>query len=209
MMFSHNLGEVLMIFTAIAAGWSLPLLPLQILWMNLVTDVFPALALALEPASPEIMNQPPKKFTVHAIDAAVLVLIGWQSVLLAALGLSAYLWALQMYGPGAHARTVALFRSWQSNSATRSIVARERGRLSTACFAIRSLDCGVDRCAATLRSLLFAAEPDPGTVAPSLMDWIVIGSTGFLVIVVVEAGKGGIPLETGRSIFAASGNSAQ
>ena len=58
MMFSHNLGEVLMIFTAIAAGWSLPLLPLQILWMNLVTDVFPALALALEPASPEIMNQP-------------------------------------------------------------------------------------------------------------------------------------------------------
>ena len=33
MMFSHNLGEVLMIFTAIAAGWSLPLLPLQILWI--------------------------------------------------------------------------------------------------------------------------------------------------------------------------------
>ena len=50
MMFSHNLGEVLVIFTAISAGWPLPLLPLQILWMNLVTDVFPALALAVEPA---------------------------------------------------------------------------------------------------------------------------------------------------------------
>src|SRR5499426_3988205 len=60
MMFSHNLGEVLMIFTAIAAGWSLPLLPLQILWMNLVTDVFPALALAVEPASREIMKRPPR-----------------------------------------------------------------------------------------------------------------------------------------------------
>ena len=109
MMFSHNLGEVLMIFTAIAAGWSLPLLPLQILWMNLVTDVFPALALALEPASPEIMNQPPRSSRSTLLTRLFLVLIGWQSVLLAALGLSAYLWALQMYGPGAHARTVALF----------------------------------------------------------------------------------------------------
>jgi Ca2+-transporting ATPase len=49
MMFSHNLGEVLTVFVAIVAGWPLPLLPLQILWMNLVTDVFPAFALALEP----------------------------------------------------------------------------------------------------------------------------------------------------------------
>ncbi len=60
MMFSHNLGEVLMIFTAIALGWPLPLLPLQILWMNLVTDVFPALALAVEPPSPAVMKQRPR-----------------------------------------------------------------------------------------------------------------------------------------------------
>src|ERR1051326_3349810 len=60
MMFSHNLGEVIVIFAAIAAGWPLPLLPLQILWMNLVTDVFPALALAVEPPSPGIMNRPPR-----------------------------------------------------------------------------------------------------------------------------------------------------
>src|SRR4029079_11065110 len=41
MMFSHNLGEVVMIFTAIAAGWSLHLLPLQSLGINLVHDAFP------------------------------------------------------------------------------------------------------------------------------------------------------------------------
>ena len=60
MMFSNNLAEVLAIFVAIAAGLPLPLLPLQILWMNLVTDVFPALALAVEPAERDIMRHPPR-----------------------------------------------------------------------------------------------------------------------------------------------------
>lgn len=41
-------------------GWPLPLLPLQILWLNLVTDIFPAFALALEPATPGLMKQPPR-----------------------------------------------------------------------------------------------------------------------------------------------------
>src|SRR6185503_12368015 len=108
MMFSHNLGEVLMIFTAIAAGWALPLLPLQILWMNLVTDVFPALALAVEPSSPEIMKQPPRNPQRSLLSRKFVILIGWQGAMLAALGLGAYLWALQLYGSGEHSRTVAL-----------------------------------------------------------------------------------------------------
>ena len=82
MMFSHNLGEVLMIFTAIAAGWPLPLLPLQILWMNLVTDVFPALALAVEPPSPEMMNQPPRSSRSTLLSKRFLLLIGWQGLML-------------------------------------------------------------------------------------------------------------------------------
>ncbi|MGF1495076.1 MAG: cation-translocating P-type ATPase [Microcoleaceae cyanobacterium] len=55
-----NIGEVLVIAAApiIGLGGS-PLTPLQILWMNLVTDGLPALALALEPAEPDIMNAPP------------------------------------------------------------------------------------------------------------------------------------------------------
>ena len=78
MMFSHNLGEVLVIFTAIAAGWPLPLLPLQILWMNLVTDVFPALALAVEPASKDVMNQPPRSSHTTLLSKPFLILISWQ-----------------------------------------------------------------------------------------------------------------------------------
>ena len=108
MMFSHNLGEVLVIFLSIAAGWPLPLLPLQILWMNLVTDVFPALALAVEPAAPGVMERPPRSPDSSLLSRSLLVLIAWQGTLLAAITLSVYAWAVDAYGEGAHARTVAL-----------------------------------------------------------------------------------------------------
>lgn len=55
-----NLGEVLIIAGAMLIGLPLPLLPLHILWINLVTDSFPALALAAEPAEKGIMNRPPR-----------------------------------------------------------------------------------------------------------------------------------------------------
>lgn len=56
-----NIGEVITIAVSplIAAGAGVPLTPLQILWMNLVTDGLPALALAVEPAEPNVMNRPP------------------------------------------------------------------------------------------------------------------------------------------------------
>jgi len=108
MMFSHNLAEVLVIFVSIAAGWPLALLPLQILWMNLVTDVFPALALAVEPATPGVMQRSPRSPKSSLFSRDLLVLIAWQAVLLAAITLSVYGWALDAYGEGAHARTVTL-----------------------------------------------------------------------------------------------------
>ncbi len=59
-MLGTNLGEVLTMGTAILLGMPLPLLPLQILWINLVTDSFPALALGMEPAEKDIMDRPPR-----------------------------------------------------------------------------------------------------------------------------------------------------
>lgn len=108
LMFSKNLGEVLTIFPAIAVGWPLPLLPLQILWINLVTDVFPGLALALEPTAPGVMQHRPLSQRSGFLSRQFLVLIGWQGAMLAAINLAAYAWALDRYGAGAHARTMAL-----------------------------------------------------------------------------------------------------
>ncbi len=58
---SCNLSEIMTVGLAAFANAPLPLLPLQILFLNLVTDVFPALALAASEASPDIMKQPPRK----------------------------------------------------------------------------------------------------------------------------------------------------
>ncbi len=55
-----NAGEVLTLFLAPLLGLPLPLQPIQILWMNLVTDSLPALALAVEPAEGEVMKRPPR-----------------------------------------------------------------------------------------------------------------------------------------------------
>jgi Ca2+-transporting ATPase len=191
MMFSHNLGEVIVIFTAIAAGWPLPLLPLQILWMNLVTDVFPALALAVEPASPETMNQPPRSSHSTLLSRPFLILIGWQSVMLAAFALGAYLWALQTYGPGAHARTIALFalvfvqlgHTFNCRSRTRSAFDGlfRNPFLWLAAFTVVLLQ---------LSAIYFpplAAILD--TVKPTLTDWVVIGGCGLLTIGIVELAK--------------------
>ncbi len=57
---SANVGEILTIVGAIALGWPLPLLPIQILWINLVTDSLPALSLGAEPPEKGIMQRPPK-----------------------------------------------------------------------------------------------------------------------------------------------------
>jgi len=55
-----NLSEVITVLGGIVLGLPYILLPLQILWINLVTDVAPALALALDPAEPDVMSRPPK-----------------------------------------------------------------------------------------------------------------------------------------------------
>jgi Ca2+-transporting ATPase len=57
---SGNVGEILIVAVAILAGWPLPLLPLQILYLNMIGDVFPALALALGTGDPSSMRQPPR-----------------------------------------------------------------------------------------------------------------------------------------------------
>jgi Ca2+-transporting ATPase len=57
-LFSCNVAEILVLLIAGVAGWPLPLTPLQLLWLNMVTDTFPALALAMEPGDATVMRRP-------------------------------------------------------------------------------------------------------------------------------------------------------
>lgn len=66
---SCNAGEIVTIFAAIILGWPLPLLPIQILWINLITDTLPALALGVDPKEGDMMRRPPRNPRGDLFDA--------------------------------------------------------------------------------------------------------------------------------------------
>ncbi|MFK5883870.1 MAG: cation-translocating P-type ATPase [Candidatus Izemoplasma sp.] len=87
---SCNVGEVLLIFIAMLLGWGSPLLPIQILWINIVTDSFPAFALGLEKKEEGIMDLPPVDPDASIVDKRMGIAIGFQSVFLALAVLISY-----------------------------------------------------------------------------------------------------------------------
>ncbi len=104
-LFSCNVAEILVLLTASLAGWPLPLGPLQLLWVNLVTDTFPALALSLEPGSRDVMSRPPRRPDEELLSRAFIVRVFFYAGLLTVVTLLAFAWALA-YAP-AQARTMA------------------------------------------------------------------------------------------------------
>lgn len=72
---ADSFSEILLVFGALAMGMPLPILPAQILWINLVADGLPAIALTFEPGEKEIMNEPPRKKNASILNKEMLVLI--------------------------------------------------------------------------------------------------------------------------------------
>lgn len=97
-LFSCNFAEILVVFVAIMLGWPLPLAALQVLWLNMITDVFPALSLALEPSSPDAMKRPPRDPKEPLLDLPFLGLIAWQGTLLAAVVLAVFALGMHWHG---------------------------------------------------------------------------------------------------------------
>jgi Ca2+-transporting ATPase len=106
-LFSCNVGEILALLGAGLTGLPLPMTPLQILWLNLVTDTFPALALALEPADPAVMRRPPREPGTPLLSGGMLRLGLLYSLLIAGVTIVALVWGLREW-PGEAARAVTL-----------------------------------------------------------------------------------------------------
>jgi Ca2+-transporting ATPase len=103
-----NAGEVLFMFLATAAGWPVPLAAIQILWINLVTDGLPALALGMEPPEPDIMRRkprPPREPVITWRRGAAILLHG--SLIAAAAAVGFYVVLVVWSAKEAEARTVA------------------------------------------------------------------------------------------------------
>ncbi|MDI6849788.1 MAG: cation-translocating P-type ATPase [Candidatus Saccharicenans sp.] len=91
---SCNLAEIMVMFTASLAGWPAPLLPIHILWVNLVTDSFPALGLGFDPPDPEIMSRPPRRPGEPIVDRSRAALMSVQGIFIAACALLAFFYVL-------------------------------------------------------------------------------------------------------------------
>ena len=87
---SCNAAEIMVIFLATLFGWPVPLTAIQLLWLNLVTDGAPALALGTEPGDPDIMDQPPRPTNEPIINRFMLIGIVVQTVAITAVTLGAF-----------------------------------------------------------------------------------------------------------------------
>ena len=124
---SCNFGEIVLMLVTSLAGWPTPLLPIHLLWINLVTDGLPALALSLEPPEPGIMRRRPRKANASILTGELSLAILWQGILVALSGLLAFAIAYDNDPANLqHARSMTfcvivyaeLLRSFASRSAT-------------------------------------------------------------------------------------------
>lgn len=104
---STNFSEIMVSFIALTTGLGSPLNIMQLLWINLITDVFPALALALEPPEPNIMEKPPRDSHSQLVGSKDLMVMLRESSVISAGGLAAYGYGLAKYGAGANAGSLS------------------------------------------------------------------------------------------------------
>lgn len=105
---SCNLGEILTIFLAPILGFATPLLPIHILWINLVTDGLPGLALIAEEGEKDLMTRPPRPPKENLFAGGMIMQIFFTGAILAIAALFVQWWAMQ-YGYGLKIQQTAIF----------------------------------------------------------------------------------------------------
>jgi Ca2+-transporting ATPase len=100
---SSNFSEILVVLGAMATVGAAPLTPMQLLWINLLTDVLPAIAFAAEPAESGLMQQPPRDAHKPLVGSNELRRYGAEGGYLAGGAFASYLYGLARYGNGTQA----------------------------------------------------------------------------------------------------------
>lgn len=105
---SCNFGEIVTLFVAILLNWDTPLLPIHILWVNLITDSFPALSLGVDPGDKGVMNDPPRNPKESLFSGRFGVLLAINGAIMGALTLVAFRVGEYLYPDSLmHAQTMA------------------------------------------------------------------------------------------------------
>jgi Ca2+-transporting ATPase len=190
---SCNLSEVLVMLFATLLGLPLPLLPIQILWMNLVTDGIPALALAVDPKAPDLMKRPPRRPEARLLDGGRLLAIAGEGLMLGLIALGAFSYSLYgLHQELDQARTVAftvmvvaqLVHVFNCRSERLSLFQLGVGTNRALVWAVL-LSLVVQVAVLTIPAVapIFKVAPLP------IEDWVLMGATGLLPFVVMESIK--------------------
>ncbi|MEA5506294.1 HAD-IC family P-type ATPase [Halotia wernerae UHCC 0503] len=190
---STNLSEIMVMLTATTVGIGQPLNAMQLLWLNLVTDIFPGLALALEPPEPDVLSQPPRNPEERIIKTSDFQRIIFESATISVSSLAAYGYAISRYGIGPQASTIGfmsltmaqLLHTLSCRSPQHSIFSSEKLPANHYLTVALGGSFGLQILAAAvpgLRQLL-------NLTAINILDGAVIGTSALLPFVVNEGTK--------------------
>jgi len=192
-MVSTNLTEIEVMLGGVVLGWGEVLNPMQLLWINLVTDIFPGLALAMEPAEPDIMQRPPRGPDEPIIAGADLKRMLFESGAIGLGTMGAFIYGLRQYGLGPAPSTLA-FNTLVLNELTHALSSRAKYRnvfggeqlapnrhLTRAILGMAALQVVV--------SLVPGARRLLGTTALGWSDLLAIGAGVLLPLIINEATK--------------------
>lgn len=189
-----NLSEIMVMCVALSTGLGQPLNAMQLLWINLLSDVAPGLALALEPPEPEVLQQSPRDPAEPIITSAEFKRIGFEAALLSASTLSAYGYGLLRYGMGPQANTLAfssltigqLLHAFSCRSQTHSVF----GATSLPANPYLTLAVGGSLALQLLTFIVPGLGGLLGLAPITLLDGAVVGLSALLPLAVNEATKG-------------------
>jgi len=190
---SCNIGEIFLVFTSILLNLPVPLLAIQLLWLNLVTDSFPALALGVEKGDPDIMDTPPRNPNEPILTKNMLLGILLQSLAVGVAALLAYRWGLTTYADNIDkARTIAftslitaeLLRAYSSRSQKYTL-------FKIGFFTNRTLVYGTLFSFILLLGVLYIPFMQPifYTFALGIKDWAAILEYAFIPLIIGEISK--------------------
>jgi Ca2+-transporting ATPase len=192
---SCNTGEIAAIFASLLLGLGSLLSPIQILWLNLVTDGPPALALGLEPPQKGIMQRPPRDPKEGIFSGGVGAMILWQGLLIGFLSLTAYWFALRWGRTPQEAHTMAfvtmamsqLTHSFNVRSTEQSLFTLGLGsnRSMLYAFAVSAAALFIVILTPFLRSVFGTAMLRPS-------DWAFVLGLSLIPLVLVEISKLGL-----------------
>ncbi len=131
---SQNLSEMIFTLSSVLFGFGEPLTPLQLLWVNLVTDILPELALSQELPEFDVLENYDRNQEEQLVSLTDLKRIGGQSLLLSLASLVGYLYGVKKYGIGPRSRTIgfitlnsaSLLHTFSSRSDRHSVFSRIR-----------------------------------------------------------------------------------